>query len=60
MPCMTRPGLTLSEAQHVLRVGYATLRRMIESGDLRVVEVGRRVRVPRAEIERLFPGEGPR
>ena len=55
---MTRPGLLLTEAMRVMHVGFATLRRMIDSGQIRVVMVGDRVRIPRAEIERLFPGEG--
>lgn len=49
--------LTPREAMAALRVSYATLRRMIDRGDLRAVRLGDHrgapIRVPAAEIERL-------
>jgi excisionase family DNA binding protein len=47
--------LTPAEAMDSLRVSYSTLRRMIDSGELRAVRVGpgRYLRIPVAELERL-------
>ena len=54
---------TPREAMALLRVSYATLRRMIERGDLAAVRLGRpgsAVRIPVSELERLAnPPEGP-
>jgi excisionase family DNA binding protein len=39
------------------RAGEARVRRLIDSGQLRSVRVGRSIRVPASEIERLLSGE---
>jgi excisionase family DNA binding protein len=53
LPVLLRP----TEAMAALRISYATLRRMIDRGDLRVVRLGEGrcapIRVPVSELERL-------
>jgi excisionase family DNA binding protein len=53
LPLLLRPA----EAQQVLRVSYATLRRMIADGRLRAVQLGGpgdSLRIPRVELERIL------
>jgi excisionase family DNA binding protein len=44
---------TLKEAAALLRVSYITAYRMVRSGKLRAVQIGKLWRVPVSEIERL-------
>ena len=48
-----RLTLTISETCHVLGVGETTLRWLINSGQLPVLRVGRRVLVPRQAVETM-------
>jgi len=50
---MTRAFLTRAIAARVLSIGVATLDRLIARGQIRVLRVGRAVRIPQAEIVRL-------
>ena len=52
--------LTLAEAAEALRVSQATVRRLIERGELRAVRVGRLWRVPRAAVEGMASGSSDR
>jgi excisionase family DNA binding protein len=49
--------LTLAEAAEALRVSQATVRRLIERGELRGVRVGRLWRVPKAALEAYLGGD---
>jgi excisionase family DNA binding protein len=51
--------LTLAEAAEALRVSQATVRRLIERGELRGVRVGRLWRVPKAALEAYLGGDDP-
>src|SRR5258708_5878764 len=53
---MARPGqklLRVGAAAHDLGLHPMTVRRWIKAGRIRVVQVGREARIPRAEIERM-------
>ena len=53
---MARPGqklLRVGAAAHELGLHPMTVRRWIKAGRIRVVQVGREARIPRAEIERM-------
>ena len=54
MPVAPEPALLLSpeEAAAVLGVGRSTVYRLMESGELRRVSIGRCARIPRADIDR--------
>lgn len=49
----TRSALSVASVASRLEVCELTVRRLIQSGDLRAVRVGRLVRVPIDEVERL-------
>lgn len=49
--------LTLAEAAEALRVSQATVRRLIDAGELRGVRVGRLWRVPKAALEAYLGGD---
>jgi len=51
--------LRVDEAATILNVSSKTIRRLIARGDLRVVRIGRLVRIPSSEIERLIAGGCP-
>jgi excisionase family DNA binding protein len=51
--------LTLAEAAEALRVSQATVRRLIDAGELRGVRVGRLWRVPKAALEAYLGGDDP-
>lgn len=51
--------LTLAEAAEALRVSQATVRRLIDGGELRAVRVGRLWRVPKAALEAYLGGDDP-
>ena len=48
-------GLTLGvrEAAHLLGVGESSMYRAVSAGAVRVLRVGRKVRIPRVELEAL-------
>jgi excisionase family DNA binding protein len=50
-------GLSITEAAAMLGISRATLERRIQRGEVTIRRLGRRVIVPRAEVERLL---GPR
>src|SRR5260221_3911245 len=53
---MARPGqklLRVGAAAHELGLHPMTVRRWIKAGRIRVVQVGREARIPRAKIERM-------
>ncbi len=45
------------ETAERLGVGYVTLHRFIKAGELRTIRVGRRVLIPRLELERFLEGK---
>jgi excisionase family DNA binding protein len=49
--------LTLAEAAEALRVSQATVRRLIDAGELRGVRVGRLWRVPKPAVEAYLAGD---
>ena len=51
---------TLGEAAEILRVNPSTLSRQCAAGTFPHVRVGRTLRIPVAEVERLERGEAPR
>ena len=51
--------LTRREAAEFLRVSVSTVQRLYEKGEIRAVHVGRQVRIPRADLERIVRGEAP-
>jgi excisionase family DNA binding protein len=51
--------LTLAEAAEALRVSQATVRRLIDAGELRGVRVGRLWRVPKPAVEAYLGGDDP-
>lgn len=48
-----RSALSMAEAAAALSISTKTLRRMVAEGRLRPMRVGRRVLVPRTELERI-------
>ncbi|MFN7700323.1 MAG: helix-turn-helix domain-containing protein [Deltaproteobacteria bacterium] len=46
-------ALSIADVARLLDVHHTTIRRGIRSGAIRVVRVGRVVRVPRVELDRL-------
>ena len=52
--------LTLQEAAEILRVNPSTLSRQCKAGTFPHVRVGRTVRIPVAEVDRLERGEPAR
>ena len=58
----TSPNLALlrvDEAAAILQVSSKTVRRLLASGDLRAVRIGRLVRIPLSEIDRLIAAGCP-
>ncbi len=49
--------LTVVEVAAELRCAKWCVYEMVKRGDLRAVHVGRSLRIPRAELERLLAGE---
>ena len=48
--------LKSAEACQALGVSYPTLKKMVDSGQLRVVKIGRGFRIPEAELQKLVSG----
>lgn len=57
-PMMERQGLRIEEAAHALGCGRTTIFKLIREGRLRVVKLGTRTVIPRAEIEHLLSTRG--
>jgi excisionase family DNA binding protein len=55
---MEQQGLRVEEAAAVLGCGRTTVFQLIRAGRLRVIKLGARTIVPRAEIARLLAGAG--
>lgn len=49
-----RPSFTADEVAGLLRVDLRTVRRYIERGLIRTVPVGRLVRIPAEEVDRIM------
>lgn len=45
------------EAAERLGIGYMTIHRLTQDGTIRTVRAGRRVIIPRTELERFLSGE---
>ena len=56
----TEAFLRVEEAAAMLKLSSKTIRRLIARGDLRAVHIGRLVRIPSFEIDRLIAGSCPR
>ena len=50
--------LKLSEVAEILRVSRATVLRLIKTGQLRAIKVGKQWRVPEEALKALIGGEG--
>jgi excisionase family DNA binding protein len=48
--------LTVNETAEIVRIHPNTIRRLIRSGDIRAVVIGRSVRIPRSSIDLLLDG----
>lgn len=46
------------EVAERLGIGYMTIHRLTQDGTIRTVRAGRRVLIPRAELERFLSAEG--
>ncbi len=57
-PPIERQGLRIEEAAHALGCGRTTVFKLIREGRLRVVKLGTRTVIPRAEIEHLLSTRG--
>ncbi len=44
---------TLSGAAAALHLGLTTIREMVDRGDLRTIRIGRAVRIPVSELDRI-------
>jgi excisionase family DNA binding protein len=52
--------LTVAECAQALQCSPATIKRLLKKGELRGIKIGRLVRIPASELERLAAGEGER
>jgi excisionase family DNA binding protein len=57
---MDRLVWTVFEAAQALGVHHLTLRKAIARGEIRAVKIGKRVMVPKGELERLLGGQAPK
>jgi excisionase family DNA binding protein len=48
---------TIEEASKILKVSSATIRRMIDDGDIKVIRVRGQIRIPKEEIDRILRGQ---
>jgi|GEM_PF-3084007 len=55
-----RPVLSVAETATLLGVHHSTLRHEIAAGTIRSIRVGRRILIPRAELDRLLAGDPAR
>jgi excisionase family DNA binding protein len=56
VPIMADTVYTVSEAATLLKVSIATIRRMIDDGQLRAIKVRGQLRIPKEEIDRILRG----
>lgn len=47
---------TIEEAAKILKVSGATIRRMIDDGDIKAIRVRGQLRIPKEEIDRILRG----
>lgn len=50
----TKPAYTPAQVAELLQVHLVTVRRMIKAGQINAVHIGRNVRIPATEIDRLM------
>lgn len=50
----SRPELTTTEVAEALGISRRTVLRRVRDGSIRAMTLGRAVRIPRAEVERLL------
>lgn len=48
---------TIEEAAQILKVSTATIRRMINDGDIQVIRVRGQIRIPKEELDRILRGQ---
>lgn len=56
-PIMADVVYTIDEAAKILKVSTATIRRMIEDGEIRAIRVRGQLRIPKEEIDRILRGQ---
>ncbi len=56
---MARLTRTVVEAAEEIGVHHLTLRKAIARGEIRAVKVGRRVLIPKTELDRFLEGREP-
>lgn len=56
---MEKALLTLDEAAGILSIGRTTLRGLISCGQIRVIRIGRAVRISTGELERWIRAQEP-
>lgn len=54
---MTSDVLTVPEVAERLRVGRAAAYRLVESGELRSIRVGRTIRIPQQALDEFLEGD---
>ena len=54
---MERQTLTVSELGRILGIGRNSAYLAVERGEIRSIRLGKRIVIPRAELERLLAGE---
>jgi excisionase family DNA binding protein len=57
VPTMADVVYTIEEAAKILKVSSATIRRMIDDGDIKVIRVRGQIRIPKDEIDRILRGQ---
>lgn len=48
---------TIAEAAKILKVSEATIRRMIDAGEMKAIRVRGQLRIPKEEIDRILRGD---
>lgn len=56
-PVMEKDILTITEACNILRIGRSTFIKLINTGEIHALKVGRQWRIPKKEIERFLQAE---
>ncbi len=58
-PHQGAPVLTVQEAAHYLRISRGLAVAAAQGGSLPIVRIGRRLLIPRRQLEALLDGSGP-
>lgn len=58
VPLMEQKFLTVAEVAEVLRMSKMTIYRLINSGELEAVRIGRSFRIPEEAARKLLGGDG--